>query len=92
MNQVIQTTSQQYYLSKLLSYSYIIVHKPGKPNLVADALSRRDPLPNSQYFLLINPSFDFLTSLVIENKTRADLQALHGKFHRCKTHTRSSKL
>jgi len=40
MTQVVQTPEQQYYLSKLLGYTYEIVYKPGAANRVADALSR----------------------------------------------------
>ncbi|GAU31589.1 hypothetical protein TSUD_54120 [Trifolium subterraneum] len=39
MTQVIQTPEQQFYLAKLLGYSYEIVYKPGPQNRVADALS-----------------------------------------------------
>nr|KYP42018.1 Retrovirus-related Pol polyprotein from transposon 297 family [Cajanus cajan] len=40
LTQVIQTPEQQYYLAKLLGYDYEIQYKPGKLNVVADALSR----------------------------------------------------
>ncbi|PNX60975.1 hypothetical protein L195_g052211, partial [Trifolium pratense] len=40
MTQVIQTPEQQFYLAKLLGYSYEIVYKLGPQNRVADALSR----------------------------------------------------
>ncbi|MCH84618.1 hypothetical protein A2U01_0005450, partial [Trifolium medium] len=40
MTQFIQTPEQQFYLAKLLGYSYNIVYKPGAQNRVADALSR----------------------------------------------------
>jgi hypothetical protein len=40
MTQIIQTPEQQFYLAKLLGYSYEIVYKLGAQNRVADALSR----------------------------------------------------
>jgi hypothetical protein len=40
LTQVIQTPEQQFYLAKLLGYSYEIIYKPGPQNRVADALSR----------------------------------------------------
>jgi hypothetical protein len=55
MTQVIQTPEQQFYLAKLLGYSYEIVYKPGAQNKVADALSRVHCL------LITVPHFEFLT-------------------------------
>lgn len=40
INQVIQTPEQQYFLAKLLGYSYKIVYRKGHENIAADALSR----------------------------------------------------
>jgi len=42
MAQVVQTPEQQYYLSKLLGYTYETVYKSEAANKVADALSRID--------------------------------------------------
>lgn len=85
MNQVIQTPAQHYYLSKLLGYAYTIVYKPGKSNTIADALSRRDTSPDSQYLLLTSPTFDFFNILLLENKTLPDLKALHSDFSKDKS-------
>jgi hypothetical protein len=57
MTQVIQTPEQQFYLAKLLGYSYDIVYKPGAQNRVADALSRIHCLA------LSIPHAEFLTKL-----------------------------
>ncbi|XP_043714700.1 uncharacterized protein LOC122663059 [Telopea speciosissima] len=40
LTQVIPTPEQHLFLSKLLGYSYTIIYKPGKENVVADSLSR----------------------------------------------------
>lgn len=39
LNQTIQTSEQQFFLTKLLGYQYTIVYKKGKENQAADALS-----------------------------------------------------
>jgi hypothetical protein len=54
MTQVIQTPEQQFYLAKLLGYSYEIIYKPGAQNKVADALSRVHCL------MITIPHFEFL--------------------------------
>ncbi|MCI42873.1 hypothetical protein A2U01_0064110, partial [Trifolium medium] len=56
MTQIIQTPEQQFYLAKLLGYSYEIIYKPGPQNRVADALSRVHCLA------LTVPQMDFLTT------------------------------
>lgn len=40
--QVVQTPEQQFYLAKLMGFTYEIVYWSGSTNLVADALSRLD--------------------------------------------------
>lgn len=40
LTQIIQTPEQQVFLVKLLGYDFSIVFKPGKENIVVDALSR----------------------------------------------------
>jgi hypothetical protein len=54
MTQVIQTPEQQFYLAKLLGYSYEIIYKPGAQNKVADALSRVHCL------MITIPHFEFM--------------------------------
>jgi hypothetical protein len=62
MTQVIQTPEQQFYLAKLLGFSYEIVYKPGAQNRVADALSRM-PEPAQSCFILTVPHWDFVLQL-----------------------------
>lgn len=62
MTQVVQTPKQQFYLAKLLGYSYEIVYKPGAQNRVADALSRmHEHIP--QCFTITIPHWEFLKKL-----------------------------
>jgi hypothetical protein len=62
MAQIIQTPEQQFYLAKLLGYSYEIVYKPGAHNRVADALSRVHEVP-PQCLTITVPHWDFIQQL-----------------------------
>lgn len=77
MEQVIQTPEQQHYLSKLLGYEYTIAYKPGKDNLVADALSRQSEPATAQFLGFSTPQFVFLDNLIKENQSDPELATLH---------------
>jgi hypothetical protein len=62
MTQIIQTPEQQFYLAKLLGYSYEILYKPGAHNRVADALSRIHEVP-PQCLTITIPHWDFIQQL-----------------------------
>jgi hypothetical protein len=62
MTQIIQTPEQQFYLVKILGYSYEILYKPGAQNRVADALSRIHENP-SQCLVITVPHWDFIQHL-----------------------------
>lgn len=72
-----------------MGYYYTIQYKPGKTNLVGDALSWRDLLTNFQFFSLTTPSFDFLKTLAFGNKTFPNLQAIQKEveYHNFKHQT-----
>jgi hypothetical protein len=70
MTQVIQTPEQQFYLAKLLGYSYEIVYKPGAQNRVADALSR------IQCLALSIPHMEFIEKLKAQLLEDAAFQEL----------------
>lgn len=78
MTQVVQTPEQQFYLAKLLGYSYEIVYKPGAQNKVADVLSRMHETV-SQCFTITIPHWDFLKKLQREFQEDHDLQQLITK-------------
>lgn len=73
MEQVVLTPEQQHYLSKLLGFEYTITYKPGKDNLVVDALSRQLNHPTAQFLGFSTPKFLFLYQLLHENQTYSDL-------------------
>lgn len=52
MSQAIQTHEQHIYLAKLIGYDYSIQYKPGKSNMVADALSRIHETPAERFWVL----------------------------------------
>ncbi|MCI17067.1 retrotransposon protein, partial [Trifolium medium] len=70
---VIQTPEQQFYLAKLLGYTYEIIYKPGAQNRVADALSR------AYSFVLSVPHWDFITKLKESIALDSQVQQLMAK-------------
>lgn len=47
LQQIIQTHDQQFYARKLMGYKFRLEYKTGASNRVADALSRRDMVPEA---------------------------------------------
>ncbi|MCH86039.1 hypothetical protein A2U01_0006893, partial [Trifolium medium] len=76
MTQVIQTPEQQFYLSKLLGYSYDILYKPGGQNRVADALSRMHD-PEEACMSITIPQWEFLERLKLDGSVQQLAQQIH---------------
>ena len=75
---MVQIPEQQQYLAKLLGYQYTIIHKPGKDNKVADALSRQpDPIA-AQFLAISQVQFELLDDLRAENSTLAFFKELYA--------------
>lgn len=84
LSQVIQTPDQQVFLCKLLGFYYTIEYKPGKENIVADALSRSVECPEETVqegsILALSRSFcDLLGEIKEENEVNPSIQALIRK-------------
>jgi hypothetical protein len=75
MTQVIQTPEQQFYLSKLLGYSYEILYKPGGQNRVADALSRMHDTEAVCLSITI-PQWEFLEQLKLDHSVQQMVQQI----------------
>lgn len=79
--QVIQTPEQQFYVKKLLGYTFHIEYKVGATNKAADALSRREEgEPGANALLLLSrPTTEVLAILREENKRLQELIELHER-------------
>jgi hypothetical protein len=59
LDQRLATIPQHHWVSKLLGFDFTVEYKPGRTNVVADALSRRDML-EVEFQSISSLSFDFL--------------------------------
>ena len=63
LSQTIQTPEQQKWTAKLQGYDFEILYKPGKQNIVADALSRQETPNPSQLLAISSPVPNLLQEL-----------------------------
>jgi hypothetical protein len=90
LDQCLSTIPQHQWASKLLGFDFRVEYKPGKMNVVADALSRRDTEMSAEAMALSTPSFQLFEDLRAAYTTDATLTSvrqevrdrLHGK-HLC---------
>lgn len=75
LQQKIHTSEQQRYVRKLLGFDFSIEYKPGKQNVVTDALSRAPEGNEDVHILTIasNPIAGFLEALRDENQLNPGL-------------------
>lgn len=71
IGQIVQSSDQHYYLSKLLGYDYEIKYKTGKDKKAADALYRVYLSSSSQFHS--NIYFNFLKQVNSETKSCKEL-------------------
>ena len=62
LDQRLATIPQHHWVGKLLGFDFTVEYKPGKMNVVADALSRRDT-DEGVVLAISAPQFDFITRL-----------------------------
>lgn len=62
LDQRLATILQHHWVGKLLGFDFTVEYKPGRQNIVADALSRRDALAG-QALAISGPAFDLFDAL-----------------------------
>ncbi|KAJ4786652.1 polyprotein [Rhynchospora pubera] len=77
LDQRLSTIPQHTWVSKLFGFDFQVEYRPGKANIVADALSRRDEEPILH--ALSSPSFAFYDDLRVEVAEHPAYAALHAQ-------------
>jgi hypothetical protein len=75
LDQHLATSPQHHWVSKLLGFDFIVEYKPGRTNVVADALSRRD-MPEVEFQAISSLSFDLLEEFKLAAAKDEELQHL----------------
>lgn len=78
LDQRLSTILQHHWVSKLLGFDFRVEYKPGKQNVVADALSRRDT-DTTTIMALSAPSFALFDDLRQEAEGATDLATIKAQ-------------
>jgi hypothetical protein len=72
LDQCLATIPKHQWVSKLMGFDFLVEYKPGKSNMVADALSQRET-EEGQLVALSTPSFKLFDDLCSETEEVAAL-------------------
>jgi transposase InsO family protein len=78
LDQRLSTIPQHHWVSKLLGFDFRVEYRPGRNNIVADALSRRD-MDDAAIFSLSGPAFQVFDQLRQAAASQPALVALRDK-------------
>lgn len=73
LDQRLSTVPQHQWISKLFGFNFTVEYRPGRLNIVANALSRRAQ-PEMELAVLSSPSFQLFTDLRDELQTNSALR------------------
>jgi hypothetical protein len=87
LDQHLSTVSQHQWISKLFGFDFTVEYRPGRLNMVTDALSRRDTedvaddvaTAGTVLCICSGPSFAFIDDIRRATSTAADAEALRGR-------------
>ncbi|KAK3124678.1 hypothetical protein QOZ80_7BG0590520 [Eleusine coracana subsp. coracana] len=83
LDQRLVTVPQHHWVSKILGFDFTVEYKPGKQNIVADALSRRDEELVGAHTISA-PTFTLLEEVRAAADTNPVLVALRDQIYCCK--------
>ncbi|WVZ53447.1 hypothetical protein U9M48_004387 [Paspalum notatum var. saurae] len=78
LDQRLVTILQHHWVSKLLGFDFSVEYRPGRSNVVADALSRRDA-DDTALFAITGPAFDMFEDLRRATATHPALVVLRDQ-------------
>ena len=77
LDRCLATIPQHHWVSKLLGFDFSVQYKPGRTNIVADALSRCDT--DMEINSISVPSFDLFAEFCMANEAEPALVALAAR-------------